>query len=322
VFKWHIKQCPNSRTLIVFRGISIILFLALSIIDTVAYAVPSNPPSIALQFIWGAKYPLYDIATIIYCSGTPVFGVSFEIYLFVLLAIVNVILHSRNCGDVQLTAIFLVRVICLAVAVELAHWNFRRISDDFKPRKKSSRVMLHQSLLFSLSILFLASAGLRIVFDGALNKCEFQYFVCGLINMNAPAFNAHAPCDPSFIEYVSSREELRILRDWLILNIGFYAVFNRALFDLGTLKNERIWWLLARLIPLILFLALATSILVVNIFPFHLHKTKIVFDVIECVLFVCSVSLMIYNLFRTRHGKTLNRNDEAFQEDPHILPRL
>jgi hypothetical protein len=288
----------------------------------VAYAAPSNPPSIALQFIWGAKYPLYDIATIIYCSGASIFGISFEIYPLVLLAILNVILQSRNCGEMQLTVIFLVRVICLAVAVELAHWNFRRLSDDFQPRKKSSRVMLHQSLLFSLSILFFASAGLRAVFDGALNKCEFQHFVCGLIDMDAPTFHAHAPCDPSFVDYVSSREELRILRDWLIINIACYAVFNRALLDFDTQRNMRTRWFLAKSILLILFLALATSFLVVNISPFQLHKTKIVFDVIECVLFVWSVSLMIYNLIRTRPGTALDGNNEAFEEDPHILPKV
>jgi hypothetical protein len=135
VFQWHIKQCPKSRTLIVFRGISITLFLVLSIIDTVAYAAPSNTPSIALQFIWGAKYPLYDIATIIYCSGASIFGISFEIYPLVLLAILNVILQSRNCGEMQLTVIFLVRVICLAVAVELLIGTFDAFLMTFNPER-------------------------------------------------------------------------------------------------------------------------------------------------------------------------------------------
>ena len=321
-FKWHVKQCPNNRTLKVFRGISIILFLSVSITDTVAYAAPSNPPSVALQFIWGAKYPLYEIATGIYCSGAYVFGVSFEIYPFILLAILNVILQSRNCGDVQFAVIFLIRTICLIVAVELAYRNFRRLSYDFKPRKKSSRVMLHQSLLFALSILYFASKGLRIVYDGAINKCEFDHFVCGLIDFDVPAFEAHSPCDPSFIEYVSSREEIRILRDWLILNIAFYATFNRALLDLGTLKHVRTWWFLPRFIVLILFLALATSFLVVNISPFQVHNTKTVFDIIELVLFVYGVSLMIYKLIWSRPGATIDGNNEHLQEDPHILPQL
>ncbi|CAF1062387.1 unnamed protein product [Adineta steineri] len=321
ILKWHVKGYHENRTLIVFRVISIILFLALSIIDTVAYAVPSNPPPVAFQFVWGAKYPLYDIASIIYCSGASVFGVSFEIYLFLSLAVTNVILQSKNCGDIQLTVIFLVRVICLGVAVELGYWNFRRLSNDYEPRAKSSRVMLRQSLLFSLSIIFFAAKGLRTVYDGALNKCEFQHFTCGLIDLDSPAFDPHSPCDPSYVEYVSSGEELRILRDWLMLNIAFYAIFNRALLDFGALTRARRWWFLTRLIILSLFLALTTSFLVVNISPFQQNKTSIVFDVIECALFVCCLLLMIYKLIRTRSGITLVEPKEPFETDPNILPR-
>ena len=320
VVKWHMKECPESWTLIVYRAISIILFIFASIVDTVAYAASSNPPSTALQFMWGAMYPIYEIATVIYCSGAAVFGISFEIYIFGLLALVNVILQSKNCGDPQLTAVFLVRVICLGIAVELAYRNFQRFCHEYKPRRRSSLVMLQQARLFSLSILFFAAPGLRAVYDGALGKCEFQYFTCGLIDLDTPAFEAHASCDPVFVEYVSSREELRIVRDWLLLNIAFYAIFNRALLDFSALITARIWWFLARLIILILFLALATSFLAVNISPFQRHKTKIIFDIIECALFVCSVFLMIYNLIRTRRGLTIEGNNEALQQEPHILP--
>jgi hypothetical protein len=320
--QWHFArwQPRISRSTIVFRCLSIILGLLLMIQFAVVNANKvDRSPSFIIQFMYGAEYPLYEITAIVYASGTAALGISFELYFSLIFAVINVIFASVYCDELTVNIIYVIKVTFLHAATELIYQNYRLLPQYKQAFDQSARYTLHQALLFSATMLFLVARGLRAVYLGATGTCAYHRDACGFNDLYRPQFNASDLCENTFVDYLSGREELRVLRNWVLLNIAFHAIFNRALFDFSGTGYVR--WPLPRFVLRILFIALATSFIAVNIWPFEYHNFKLAFDIVECVLFILTIGLMIYNLMPcARQNTRKGQEEEPMQRRPTILP--
>jgi hypothetical protein len=270
------------------------------------YSSIINEKSDVLKFLHGSRYISLEIVTIIYSSGVAAFGISIEIYLFVPYVIVNCILVARNChsGQEMITAIlWIVKIICLFVAIELCYRNLRKLPNYETNFNSSARTMLRQALLFTVTMLFLCSPGLRALYDtinrDLPNLCTYATAQCGVTDLYQPTFSYNnEKCLEDLTAYVSGREQLRVLRNFILLNRVSYSVFNENFLEI----NNDVKHVFLRILLVFLYLILATSVLISYIDPFiFINHCRLAYNIIECVIFLLLLWLPAYNLYDMRH---------------------
>ncbi|CAF1125896.1 unnamed protein product [Rotaria sp. Silwood1] len=282
----------------------------------------------SLTFLHGSRYVAVETLVIIYASGVAAFGISVEIYILIPMAIVNCILVARNCGSSAKTiaaAVWVVKITFLFVTVELCYRNFRKLRGYKENFASSARAMFRQALLFSVTMLFLSSPGLR-AFNNATNKslpkpCAYETKHCGIVNLYEPAFSyGDDKCLEDLIAYVSGREQLRTLRNFIMLNSVSYSVFNVNFLDI----KHGARYLPLRIILIILFAVVASSVLVSTIDPFiFIDNYQLPYYIIECILFIILFGLPAYNLYILQNQDPLTNpqpEEEIEMMDPS--PRI
>ena len=176
---FHFKNCRKAaKDLILFRVLSLVLLL----VYTIMYSSITSEKSDVLKFLHGSRYISLEIVAIIYASGVAAFGISIEVYLFVPYVIVNCILAIRNCGSrpETITAIiWIVKIVCVFLPIELCYRNLRKLLEYKTNFNSSTRTMLWQALLFTVTMLFLCSPGLRALYD-AINRDLPELCTCAI----------------------------------------------------------------------------------------------------------------------------------------------
>lgn len=320
----HFKNRHQTHTdLLIFRVLSIILLVGYSIIDTVMYSSYSMKSDI-LTFLHGSRYVALEILVIVYASGVAAFGISIEIYIFIPKVIINCVLAACNCGgpaEKFTTAVWIVKIVFVFVTVEACYHNFRKWKNYDNNFHQSACAMLRQALLFSGTMLFLSSSGLRAVYNGTSKNlpklCPYDTQRCGIINIYAPLFSYdNEACLGDLIAYISGREQIRFLRDLILLNGISYAVFNANFLDVEHGARYKP----LRILLVIIFAAIASSVLVSSIDPYvFIHRCQLAYNIIECILFAILFGLPMFNLYSLRNQHQLN---EEIQISPRVLPEL
>ena len=313
------------KDLVLFRILSILGIIVYTIIDTIMYSSTDGYKSSVLLFLHGSRYLALEIFTVIYASGVPAFGVSIEIYILIPYAIGTCILTARNCGGpIVLTGIFWIfKVVFLLVAIEVVHRNFRELKDYKENYKKSSRAMLRQALWFSVTMLFLSASGLKALYNAidpnSLLFCAYDRSHCGIIDLYVPNFTyANEKCSDDIKEYVAGREQLRVLRNHLLLNGVSYAIFNCNWLDIEHGKEH----IKIRIVLVLLCVGLATSVLVSYIDTLYfIEKCRLPYNIMELIIFIILFVLPAINLFQIRRRNQRLRNN-FFKAIINVFRRL
>jgi hypothetical protein len=150
------------------------------------------------------------------------------------------------------------------------HTNFIKLPNYGGACRELARTMLLQAILFSFTVLLLEAPGLRIVYDNVIMKsseCEYRMHDCGIPEFYNPEFLPGDSCEDGFVEYIRSREEVRIVRDFVCLHIAYYSVFYKPFLNVTGTKDMLLNIL--RMIILCGFACLVISVMWSNIAPFH-----------------------------------------------------
>ncbi|CAF0796432.1 unnamed protein product [Didymodactylos carnosus] len=97
-------------------------------------------------------------------------------------------------------------------------------------------------------MLALVAPGLRAVYnsidiDNNKRNCTYHNRFCNVIEMYEPLFSNGDPCEDDYVQYVTGREELRLIRDLILLNMGSYAMFNKPFLSIGNCSQYLSrWW--------------------------------------------------------------------------------
>jgi hypothetical protein len=319
--------------------LAIVLLFGYSIIDTIIYSSETTNKSDILKFLHGSRYLALDTLLLIYSIGVAAFGISIEIHPLFLHIIVNCILVARNCGGsamIKIAILWIMKVFFLLVSIELCYRNFRKLRKYNEYFNSSAHAMLRQALLFSVSMLFLSSSGLRTLYH-AINKslpnlCKYNTSHCGIVNLYLPLFSYdNDKCLDHLTSYVTGREQIRVLRDFTLLNGVIYSIFNANFLDI----NRNAKYFLLRILLVLLFIALSTSVLVSHVDSlFFINRCQISYDSLECNIFALILSLLSFNLYKMRSRQlpttqhpisksTIATSREATEEvpkSPKVLP--
>ncbi len=312
----------KSHDLLLARTVVITVWLFVIIIEFVTYSNAIKSSNLALKFLFSAAVnPLKEITSILYASGSAAYGVSFEIYLVLPIAIANCALAIVNCGinhsETPKSIIYSTQTVLLFTAVELGHQNFKRFKfqQSYKSHyQAATRAMLSQSLYFSVTIMFFASPVLRAVYNGLRLKCPYRNQIangshCSIIEIDRPIFDDNESCASDFTALVTGREHLRAIRDIVFLNIAFYSMYNKAFLDIIR-TNSRIHKIL-----LILFAAMSCGVVVANVDPWQFSNIRLYFSSIEIIIFAILIALLAINLRKKYDYK----KDVIMEEHPTIF---
>ena len=324
---FHFKNwCKSDKILILFRILSILCILGFGTVDTVMYSSKLREKTGSLQFIHGLRSIPVEIMTIIYASSAVVFGLCIEIYLLILQAIINVILIAQNCdGSETVTSdiIWLIKLIIFLPCVELCHRNFRKLPRYNCRFNSSARSMLKQALLLAIPMLTGNLSGLKALYRatsiGLSHLCNYETSHCSILDMYRPLFSYDNDiCSDDLSAYVAGREQIRLLRDFILLNIVSYSVFNKHFLKIKS--NAK--YLGIRILLIILFLALGTSSIVSYIDPlFFIGNCRLAYTIIESGIFLIIFGLMTFNLYQLRHQEEDNSTIMANMiSTPPLLP--
>lgn len=314
---FHFKNRGKAhKQLIIYRVLSIIGLLGYSIIDTVMYSSRSNEKADTLRFIHVSQYIPVEILTIIYATGTAAFGISVEIYVFIAFTIINCIFVSQNCGgpeEISSASFWLVKMIIFFAAVELCHWNFRKLNKYEESFNSSAHAMLVQSYTLCFTVLFLNAPGLRLAYratHGQLpQQCVYKKSQCGMANLYEPMFSYQDDaCLDGLSDYTSLREQLRTLRNLVLFNIFSYACFNENFFPLKSSNR----YFHVRVLLVLLFTAISTSVIVSSVDPLYfIRNCRLAYSIVEGLTFLLTIGIMILNLYlqRTRTSSQSHPNE-------------
>ena len=308
------------------RVLSLILILSAVVLDALVFCNVRSD-SKALKFMYGITFVFYEVAAMLFGSGTAPYGATMDTLMFPALMIVNCVLahYVWDCdSDLRKKAsiLFTVRTVFLIVGAELAHQNFRKLDGYSDAVLSAGRYVLRQILFFTLTILVLVAPGLKTVHQSIYFPspgCCYKV-TCGFVELYSPEFNASGPCENGFATYISTREELRILRNLVYFHIAFYAMFNDVFL---TASFERTYEGFLRFLTLIGFLFLAISYMWSTINPFGFVKMAkfYIFDILEAVL----VLLLLIMLFITcalnngRNSDSVAEKRGSMCKKPNIL---
>ena len=101
------------------------------------------------------------------------------------------------------------------LGIELCHRNFRKLPEYQTNSNSTSRTISHQVLLFSVTMLFLSSPGLRALYDA--------------INRNLPNLCPYA------IRQCGKQHQLSyrmLIHSFLFINVVWYIISLNVLFSL------------------------------------------------------------------------------------------
>ena len=295
------------------------------------YTSTANEISELLQFIHGSRYIEVEVFTTVYASGVAAFGASIEMYILLPHAIINCILISVNChskATLDTAIIWVVKLTFVFAAVEITYRNFRKyydydgvIENRSKKFNKTARSIQRQALIFSVSMLFLSASGLKALQSGVHTSlplfCPYDTSHCGIVELYEPLFSyENDKCQDDLTGYIASREQLRVLRNYLFLNGISYAVFNCNILNI----EHRSSFSYLRIPLTLLYVGLATSVLFAYIDPFYFIKNdRFPFNIVELVLFIILFLLPAVNLWRLR-GRKLPQ-EIIICDHTDILPR-
>ena len=138
--------------------------------------------------------------------------------------------------------------------------------------------------------------------DLAPPMCVYKNNACGIVDLYVPLFtNDDSKCLGSLTSYVAGREQLRVLRNYMLLNGVAYSIFNVNFLE--TRRNAKYRWL--RIILVVLFIALSISVLISCVDPFFfIHRSQLVYSIIECTIFLIILSLLSFNLYKLRNQRS------------------
>jgi hypothetical protein len=317
----HIKT--RSCALTLFRIIAICLGLICMVFDTIAFA---NTGGVyqkfrTVRFIVGGNYVYYEIATMIYASGAAAFGTTIDFVIALSLSVVNCILVHVNCQNSSLrnVSIFLViRNGVFYLFVELCYRNFKQLPKYEDAFRKSASSMLRQTLLFSFTALFLTASGLKTVHRNTVRKeqsCPYLINQCGLVELYEPQFEEGHPCEDDLIEYITSREELRIIRNLTYIHIAFYSMFNNKFLKVSNDIELHV----LRVLLICLFALLSTSVVYSNVTPYRFLKgAKTFYDISEAVFFLSLLIMLGYQWYKKVYER-ISRYDLTQWDDAHTV---
>lgn len=325
ISRQHFKKFGNvDRHLIVFRIAAVVLWMGASIFDTFVY-FKKIPDEFHFRFAYNLNFIAYEISAIIYASGAPAMGLSIESIPLLGLSILNPVAANHNCEnhEVTVTRFLIAKTSALLLGTELMYRNFvKKFPNSYQESFNSSATnMLYQSLLFSMTMLFIMAPGLRAVWDAAdMNRhCKYTMKTCYFFNMFEPEFGEGNICEIHQIEYLKGREEVRILRAFLLLNIASYSIYNQPLLQIrGDFQSK---WI--KIVTMFAFMILSMAVLITCIHPFKYPSIKIYFDYIEIIIFIITVLFLSYKLFyywRNQRDNGQQEEDDKMETEPHILP--
>lgn len=310
--------------LLTARMMSTIIAFLCMIVDTLIFS-NFRPDFTFLKFLSGLTFILYEIAVMVYASATACYGAGVETWIYLLLSIVNCFLahyvwNNENHLRKNASIVWVFKVLFVAMCAELAHYNFRKLRDYDKAVKQSSRYMLRQTILFTLTMLFLVAPGLKTVYQSIyLSSANCSYEASGgFVEIYAPKFEPGDPCESGLIAYISAREELRILRDFIYFHIAFYAICNQPFLDVS-IKQSCAAVLRSLMLAGFLFLMLAYLWANINPFSFAAFAKIYLFDTAEIVLVVLLFSMLIINILKPNF---LSKDPGPMTQKPSLLYRL
>jgi hypothetical protein len=299
---YHVKNKDKwksvSLELKLFRGISVLLWGICAIIDTIAYS--KELKWLPAKIVFGINAPLYDIFTIIYASGSATFGFSYEIYPLILLALINFILAFCNCDTKQTirAGFWIFKTVCLIIATELCYYNFKQL-DDYKDKfSKATKHMLRYAIIFTVTMIFLMAPGLRAVYESTTGECLYKTDLCNVIELYEPLFNRTDSCEGSYTQYIVGREQLRILRNFLLINIASYAIYDKSFLAFDWKWSQDRFHYVMHLLLFFMFVLMSVSVVIANMIPFDFPelKIKLIFDGAEFAIFFIVMLLLSVNL--------------------------
>jgi hypothetical protein len=313
----------GGRTLIWFRLFAICLGVICTVSETIAFTHSGGAPQElrAVRFMVGGNYVYFDIAAINYVSGAAAFGTTIDFVVVLLLSIVNCILVHINCeSSVRAsTSLFsVINIVALYLFVELCHQHFKKRPSYNRTYRKAAQVMLRQTLLFSYTALFVTAAGLLTVQRNVAKVyplCSYLIDQCALVELYRPQFEEGHPCEDDFIQYIRGREELRIIRNFVYIDIAFYAMFDKMFLEVTTGVEDRFLR-----VPLIfLFILLSSSVVYSNVTPYNfVEGEKTFYDIINVVFFTLLLIILAYKLYR-KSPKTQRLSQNSGRSTPKSL---
>jgi len=158
--------------------------------------------------------------------------------------------------------------------------------------------------------------GFRAVYDAADDNrhCDYVLSHCGIVSMYSPLFDEDNVCEIHYAEYLAGREEIRILRDLLLMNIAMYSIYSKPFLDVTQAHESKIGYRF-RLLSLLVFVSFAFSVVFVYIFPFKFPSNKLIFDILELCIFVVGIGYLIGNLCWHKYHPLMSGK-------PRIIPHL
>jgi hypothetical protein len=282
---WKI-DCISTQTydLLASRIVAIFIWLYVIIIEFITYSNMMKPSMKVLNFLFGSSYSLKDISAILYASCAAAYGISIEIYIILPLAIANCLLATIHCGinhrGTITTMAYVIKALALFIGTELSYQNFKRFTfhQSYKLNyQTASRAMLRQSIYLIVTIIFLASPGLRSIYSAVQFKCPYLNETiiesnCSVIDIERPIFEEHPTCVADYTAMITGMEQLGIIRDIVLCSIAFYSMYNKGFLDItGTTT-------IIHKMMLLLFFAVSCSVLTVNMDPLHFNKIKLYFN--------------------------------------------
>jgi hypothetical protein len=290
-------------SLISVRLLIIIGLIIYSIIETIICSSISTERSQDLHFVYVSRFIGQELIITFYISGAIAFGAGVEIFIFILHAIVNCVLLSRNgCSRVVMAMqiIWVLKLVFLGIFAQLLYWNFRKYykyDDDFKV---VARALQRQAFIYSVSILIVSADSLSAIYAGVYKSlpfyCQYDTNHCGIVELNDPAFSySNEKCMGDLKSYVKTRAQVRLIRYIMIINIISYAVFNC---NFLAVDDNRIYSPIRYLLNL-LYGALIFTFLVACSDPLiFISKYRLVNDISELFLFLIWLGFLVRNLIQ------------------------
>jgi hypothetical protein len=330
---WRWNMRTTSCTLLLSRLFAVILGVTCTAFDMIAFTNSRGAEQEfrAVKFMFGGSYIYYEIGAMVYASGAAAFGTTLDFVLCLSLSIANCILVHINCQNSsrEKESIFsVIRMGVLYLFVELCYRNFQKLPRYKESYRQAAHAMLRQTLLFSFTAVFRTASGLRTVHRNtvrSVSSCSYLIDQCGLMELYNPQFKESDPCEEGFVEYITSREELRIIRNLVYIHIAFYAMFNNMFLDV----TRDMEFYHVRVLLILLFALLSTSVVYSNVVPFgFIGGPKIFYDIIEAVFFLLLLIILGYQWYRKRSRGHLttnltnpqtNESVERMKENPVII---
>jgi hypothetical protein len=207
----------------------------------------------------------------------------------------------------EIAVVWVLRIVFLCVLAAFTHWNFIRYHNHKKNFNAVARTLQRQALWFSVGVLFISANGLNAIYAGVFNSlpshCQYDSHHCGIIELYDPVFSYDDDkCMDDLKSYVTTRGQLRVVRDFMLINIVSYAVFSSKL--LAVSHQGKYPLILMRLALIALYVGLAFTLLVAYTDPLiFVQKWRLANDTLELGIFLFCFILLAANLIQLYCGR-------------------